>query len=62
MSFLLVIQKKQMINIDTTGSSRVLQAIILLLPLETLSVESFLASCIMTFSVTGAISFDPVAR
>jgi hypothetical protein len=30
--------------------------------LETLSVESFLVSCIMKLSVTGAISLDPVAR
>jgi len=65
MSFLLVSQQNQMISVDKIGSSSVLQVIMQYqteIPLETLSAESFLVSCIMKLSVTGAISLDPVAR
>jgi len=52
-----------MISTDETGSSSVFQVIIYCqheIPLETLSVESFLVSCIMKLSVIGAISVVPV--
>jgi hypothetical protein len=52
-----------MISTDETGSSIVFHVIIYCqneIPLETLSVESFLVSCIMKLSVIGAISLVPV--